>query len=532
MTEIAATNAIYDLPKASTSNAINYAAMFWALAAGSCIVRILACFVVDLNLMESYGVVMARNLSLSYIDHPPLTWWLIGLVTHLFGSELPIVVRMPFIVLFVGSSWLLYRLTARLFGAQAALYAVFAFTFSPLFGLWVGALALTDGLTIFFVLASATCLAQIIFEPELSTRGAWIGWLGAGLCLGLALASKYTAILLVPGFLLFILTGGPDLRRWLLRPQPYVGLLAALIPLLPVFVWNAEHGWISFLYQGGRAGWGDGMHPDRAIRWIGAQVLYLQPLIFLAAVAVLFSGLRAGPRRRKSWFCICLAIVPLVFFPSVMLWSSHSLRGFHWGAIGWVMLFPIIGAAVARLAQNRLQLVKVWSVLVAGTFAVAVALLVSHAMTGWIAKASGLIGSSVFADKDPILVEWFDWTDLRQALQKRHIDPDRTFVAGTRWESCAKSAYALQNSFRVLCLAPQNVHFAYIADPASFKGQDALIVDLSWDLKRVEAVLGSEFDSIEEVAPIALTYFGRVIMPLRVYRGIRFHGGSRAGGGS
>lgn len=389
-----------------------------------------------------------------------------------------------------------------------------------------GGLALTDGLTIFFVLASVNFLSRIFFDPELSGSRAWIFWLGAGLCLGLALASKYTAILLVPGLMLFVLTGGPRRRGWLLRLQPYIAVIAVVLPLLPVLVWNAENGWVSFLYQGGRAGWGDGVHLDRTIRWIGMQMLYLQPLIFVSAAAALFRGLRSGPRNQQIWFCICFAIFPLVFFPSVMFWSSHSLRGFHWGAIGWLMLFPLIGDASARLAQRKPQRANAWAAAVAGTFAVAVTLLVSHAMTGWIARASSLISPAPFTDKDPILVELFDWTDLRQALEKRYVDPERTFVAGLRWESCAKSAYALQNSYHLLCLARQNVHFTYLGDPAAFKGQDAIIVDLSWDLKRVQATLGSVFDSIEEMPPVALTYFGRRIMPLRVYRGARFHGGS------
>ncbi len=512
-------------PRASASSRISDRTAFWVLVLAVCAVRVAACFIFDLNLMESYGVVMARDVSLSYVDHPPLTWWLIGLVTHVFGSETPIVVRAPFILLSIGSSWLLYRLTERLFGSRPALYAAAAFAFSPLFSLWVGALALTDGLTIFFLLASVSCLAKIIFEPEGAPGSVWTVWLGAGLCLGLALASKYTAILLLPGCVVFLLTAGSDTRGWLLRPQPYVAILAALVPLLPVFLWNAEHGWASFLYQGGRAGWGYGLHPDRAARWIGMQIVYLQPLIFLPAFTEAFSGLRSGPQNRKTWFCVCLAVVPLVFFPTVMLWSGHSLRGFHWGAIGWVMLFPLIGDAIGRLAQHRPGLAKAWTAATAGAFALAIIVLVSHAATGWITVASRFVDAAPFHQKDPLLTELFDWTDLRHELDRRHIDPARTFVAGTRWESCAKAAYALGHSYRVLCLAPQNVHFTYLADPAAFRGQDALIVDLSLDLKGLKAIIGPEFDAIVETPPIALTFFGRRIMPLRVYRGIRFHGG-------
>jgi len=106
--------------------------------------RFAASFVFDLNLMESYGAVMARYPSLSYADHPPLTWWLIGLVTHITGSEAAPVVRAPFIVLFLGTSWLLYGITERLFGARPAFYAAAALTPVAAFRV-VGRRARADG---------------------------------------------------------------------------------------------------------------------------------------------------------------------------------------------------------------------------------------------------------------------------------------------------------------------------------------------------------------------------------------------------
>jgi 4-amino-4-deoxy-L-arabinose transferase-like glycosyltransferase len=505
---------------------ISYPAAFWAVALAALALRVAASFVFDLNLMESYGAVMARYPSLSYADHPPLTWWLIGLVTHIAGSEAAPVVRAPFILLFLGTSWLLYGITERLFGARPAFYAAAALTLSPLFGLWVGALALTDGLAIFFALASVRCLVVILFEAPQNRPGIWIAWLLAGLFFGLALASKYTAILLVPGLFLFLLTGGSAQRRWLVRPEPYAAILAAAIPLLPVLIWNAEHEWTSFVFQGSRAGFSGAVHFGRALRWLGMQFLYLQPWIFIAAISALGRGLKAGPRNERAWFCACLAVTPLVFFVSVMCWSNHSLRGYHWGAVGYVMLFPLIGASFAELAARYPRRAKRWAGAVATTYAAALLFLVSHAMTGWATAVAARIDSASFTQKDPILVELFDWKDLNSALQDRHIDPARSFVAGKRWEACSKAAYALAGSYDVLCLAPNNIHFSYIADPGSFKGRDAIIVDPSTGLADIKTALGAYFDAVVEEPPVSLTYFGRTITALKVYRGLNFHGGS------
>ena len=77
-------------------------------------------------------------------------------------------------------------------------------------------------------------------------------WLAAGLFAGLALLSKFTAIMLLPAVLAFALV--PDWRRrWLLSPYPWLAALIALIVFSPVLIWNCQHDWASFRFQFVRA---------------------------------------------------------------------------------------------------------------------------------------------------------------------------------------------------------------------------------------------------------------------------------------
>src|ERR1700738_4905161 len=62
-----------------------------------------------LGIDESYMVAAGRKLQLSYFDHPPIAWWLAWGMAHLTGSESAVVVRLPFIVLFALTTFLLYR---------------------------------------------------------------------------------------------------------------------------------------------------------------------------------------------------------------------------------------------------------------------------------------------------------------------------------------------------------------------------------------------------------------------------------------
>src|ERR1700759_552811 len=76
-----------------------------------------------LGVDESYMVAAGRTLGLGYFDHPPLAWWLSWAAAHLFGSEAPIVVRLPFVALFALSTWLMYRLGAAIADRRAGLLA-------------------------------------------------------------------------------------------------------------------------------------------------------------------------------------------------------------------------------------------------------------------------------------------------------------------------------------------------------------------------------------------------------------------------
>ncbi len=77
-------------------------------------------------------------------------------------------------------------------------------------------------------------------------------WLAAGLFAGLALLSKFTAIMLLPAVAAFLLV--PDWRRrWLFSLYPWLAALIATVVFLPVLIWNAQHDWASFRFQFVRA---------------------------------------------------------------------------------------------------------------------------------------------------------------------------------------------------------------------------------------------------------------------------------------
>src|SRR5262249_14551984 len=155
-----------------------------------------------------------------------------------------------------------------------------------------------DGPLMFFWLACVYCLARLVLPPAPRRPLGW--WAAAGLCLGLAMLSKYTAVLLVVGAGLFVVTER-EARRWLRHPGPYLALVLATVVFSPVLLWNAHHHFVSFVFQGTR-GLDElqGLHLDWMLNNIGGQALELIPWVWLALVAELVRAARrsASVERR------------------------------------------------------------------------------------------------------------------------------------------------------------------------------------------------------------------------------------------
>ena len=195
------------------------------------VLRLAASHFVGLGTDESYSVAVARDLQLSYFDHPPMQYWLVHAIAPLasYGR----VSRWPFIVLFAASSWLMFALTRRLFGERAGLWAVLALNLAGFFAVAAGDWVLPDGPLIFFLLAAAAApgrravVAACCVDPE-PPRPRCATWLWVGFWIGFAALSKYQAALFCVGLRTVYDRHGP--RPAPVRPDSTLApMLAALL---------------------------------------------------------------------------------------------------------------------------------------------------------------------------------------------------------------------------------------------------------------------------------------------------------------
>ena len=437
-----------------------------ALIVAGTIARIVLAATIGLGIDESYAAAVARPFSLSYYDHPPLVFWLAGTMEALSHGNHRVLLRLPFILLFAGTTWLIFRVTERSFGPRAGLYAALLLTLSPVMSVSSSGWVLPDGPLLFAIAATALCLSHIFFGPRQETRR-W--WLGAGGTVGLALLSKYHAAFLIAGALVFVATS-PPARQWLRRPAPYVAMGIALMMALPVMIWNAQHGWASFRFQAGRAASASGNPAISLLQNLGGQAGYVLPWIWLPLIWVFIAGVRRGPAAAARWLFVCLSAGPIVFFTLVSLGGRPGLP--HWPAPGFLLLFPLLGDALSRMEVRGCErAVRRYLVFSTASFVGLMAFVATQTATGWFSRAV----PGLFQHGDPSL-DAVDWTGARAALARYGVlDPNSVIVA-RNWIEAGKLGYALGPDQHVVCLDADARQFQFIAGTRHLTGHAAVLV--------------------------------------------------------
>ena len=325
-------------------------------------------------------------------------------------------------------------------------------------------------------------LTRIFFGPGVE-RGARSLWLLAGLFLGLAGLSKYSAAFTALGLFAFLLIS-PRQRRWLCDPALYAGVFVAAAIVSPVFIWNADHGWASFAFQGGRGYPSFHLHPFQVVAMLMGQIAYLTPWIFAALVGALAAS--AGRARRgddKRLFLLCLALPSIVVFTLTPLWGARGLP--HWPMPGWFFAYPLMGAWLIEPWARRLNL-KRWAIGTAGLLAAFAALVVWQAETGGISRLAGAAQKS----GDPTL-EAFAWTKLAAAPA---LQPRPDFVVTRKWWEAGKAGVALGPNLPIFVFSNDPRGVAFLDDSARFVGRNAVIIAPAAQAEETRAQLKGYFE--------------------------------------
>lgn len=289
---------------------------------------------------EAYYWNYAAHLDIGYLDHPPLSAWLIWLSTSILGDT-EFAVRLPVLLAWVVMVIYMFRLSQEMLGPDAAFGCLILLSVLPIY--WSVGFLMTPDAALYAAWAATLYYARRAIV-EMEARA----WWGVGLGAGLGLLAKYTMALTGVSVFAFLLLD-KQARKQLLKPGPYLAALLATAIFSPVLWWNYQNDWVSFAFQGSRR-WS--FPPEIYLHiLIGSALILLTPLgLWEAAKAIgrhvrakSFLDHRQGRFDRNVLFALVFCILPLSVFTVHSLINQTKL---NWTGPVWLAVLPWIAEAM------------------------------------------------------------------------------------------------------------------------------------------------------------------------------------------
>ncbi|TGQ04848.1 MULTISPECIES: glycosyltransferase family 39 protein [unclassified Mesorhizobium] len=330
-------------PNASLSAPARWNMAALAITAYVVVLRLVYQGDMDLIPQEAYYWNYAQHPAWGYLDHPPMVAWLIRLGSAIFGDS-EFGVRIMATGCWLVTAFFSFRLAHNLFGRRdEAFIALMLLSVLPFF-MGVGLLATPDA-------PLTAAWAGALYFLERATIGLRpTAWLGAGLCVGLGMLSKYTIALLGPATLVFLLIH-PQTRLWFSTRWPYLAAILALAVFSPVIAWNGLNGWASFEFQGSRRWSGEEMQFS-VHSLIGYIAVLLGPIgiwLGIAAASKLVWRPDRFHARAATTFVLIFTLVPLSVFAAFSI--LHAVK-MNWTGPIWLALLPAMANVVATAVRS------------------------------------------------------------------------------------------------------------------------------------------------------------------------------------
>ncbi len=318
------------------------------------------------NLIDGYGyfidefyyIACTERLAWGYVDHPPLSIFILTANRLVLGDALWALRLLP--ALSGGCSVVLTGLMARRMGAGrfgqgiAATALLLAPVPLVMFGFYsMNSLEVLMWITACYVLV------------EIARTGNERLWMAFGLVAGLGLLNKHTFVLLAIGLGIGLLL--TPMRRHLTSKWLWMGTILAAVLLLPNIIWQFQTGWPSLEFYRNADALKNVptpplkvlldqtllMNPISAVFWIGGLIFCLRSergrpyrflgLMFLSLLILAMIGQKSRPDR-------LLGIYPVMFAAGATLWESLSFRpALRWLRLAIPALMVIVGLLMAPI---------------------------------------------------------------------------------------------------------------------------------------------------------------------------------------
>jgi 4-amino-4-deoxy-L-arabinose transferase-like glycosyltransferase len=412
------------------------------IVAVATVIRLALALAVPLFPDEAYYWDWSRRLAPGYFDHPPVIAWLVRLGTLVFGAT-RFGVRVGPILAGTGCTLAVIRIARSLGGDAAARLAALVFVTMPIVA--VGSVLATPDLpmlcaaawTLYAVLRALGLPARA-HDADAPSEGAhalrW--WLIAGAAIGVAMASKYTAVLIPVGVgIAFVFHG--RLQNRFGQPGPYAAVALATVVMLPVLWWNFTHDWVSFRFQlnhglgapkGGVLG-----ATNRELELIGGQVGLVSPILAWYVIRALRDAIRFSEEGFRLVIGMA-SLVPLAFFAYSA--TRRSVEA-NWPALAWIGAVPLLASDPPHSARGRTWL--------------GCGIVLAAALSTIVYVHAAVPFLPIPASRDPV-ARAHGWDVVAAAAQRKRtfqapgrdpLPPEQVFIGAERYQDAAELAFHL-----------------------------------------------------------------------------------------
>ncbi len=434
---------------------------------------------------DAYYNFYGEHLALSYFDHPGMIGYLLRLFTTVFGKHVFVIKLADFTVTSL-TLFAFYKLAGLFLSKQKQNLAIALFGSTFLVSI-LSTISTPDVPLLLFWTLSLIALYHAVFRQQK------LYWLLAGLLMGLTFDSKYTAVLLQVGLILFLIFSN-QYRKLLLSGWLWLCLLISVLVTFPVFYWNYQHQFASFLFQSANRT-GDiakfQLKPKLFLGTIGTQLFLLLPAAFFGLVALTFKTIKKVLLKWKLpndpiLFLLCF------FLPAFLGFFLISL--FYWVKINWMMPSYITGFIfLAIFISQKATKINLWIAAVL------------H-----LAFAVEVIFYPVQIKSDDT---WFGWKQLANRVEILQKNYSNTFIfSADGYKTSAELSFFLhQKIYAQNILGQPALQFDYVGDNLLLlTGKNALFIDSDPGFKNLEKngtippELKTYFRNMQELEPIII----------------------------
>ncbi|MBN1595721.1 glycosyltransferase family 39 protein [candidate division FCPU426 bacterium] len=487
-----------------------YRKLFWLALGTITVFRLFFIGSFELSPDEAYYWTWSRHLDWAYFDQGPMLALVIRFFTALSGKATATSIRLGAVLLSVLTAWIFFELVTRMFRSTLAGWYGFWGLQSALLVSAGAVLMMHDSIMVSFWVAGMYAFWRATAEH-------WApGWFLGALALGLGALAKFTMALFIPCLLLFILLSPPQ-RQWWRQPHLYLAGLLTLALVLPVLVWNASHGWVSFGHVGDLGGVRQAftLSWKTALGFLGGQIAVMTPFIgafCLAAPAIAWKKwARLSTAAEPHLFLACFSGPVLIFF-FLLSWRTEVYA--NWPAPAYPAALAILAGWLTSLLSTRhARAARRWAL-----FSLAAGMLMT--ITAHVEVAYGILPVKGNAAESVNRIR--GWSEAGQKtgsllseFRRRSRVP--VFLASRRYQIASILSFYTPGRPEVQLLPlrqPANSQYRFWDRSRQLQGYNALYVaEFHWEHEH----LVKYFERIEPLPPMVVMKNGKKIREFRFF---------------